>query len=72
MARSSVPFEIGAKVRKQEWVNGGLFARNTLRACGPVRTVAGYTYWGIGMSILTIDDDGNEEEFMHGQGLVYA
>lgn len=63
MGRSDVLFEVGSKVaervltlRGYEYFDNGL-------------VVAGYTYWGLGLSVLTVDPEGNEREFFNGVGL---
>lgn len=68
MARSDVPFEVGTKVAEEMYfVNA---SGNYEKHCPDKGlVVAGYTYWGTGLSVLTVDPDGNEREWMHGAGL---
>lgn len=65
MARHNVPFEIGSRVK----VRHRYTRDDDVDYPEPPVTVMGYTYWGAGLSVLTIDDDGNEREHIHGCGL---
>lgn len=65
MTRSDVPFEIGSRVKVRH-----RYTRDyDVDYPDPPVTVMGYTYWGEGLSVLTVDDDGNEREHLHGCGL---